>query len=189
TMQAAVDRARAIRDGSRDHFMPQQFENPANPEVHRRTTAAEVLAQLEGRKPDAFVAGVGTGGTLTGVGEVLKERFPKIKIVAVEPQGSAVLSGRQAGPHLIQGIGAGFVPRVLNRAVVDEVRVVSDHAAYRAKNALARQEGLFVGISAGAAVAVSRAIARELGPRSLVVTVLPDSGERYLSMERYFREL
>jgi cysteine synthase A len=189
TMDVAVTRAREIQRGSPDHFMPQQFENPENPAVHRRTTAVEILAQLDGRKPDAFVSGVGTGGTLTGVGEVLRERFPKIKIVAVEPQGSAVLSGRPAGAHLIQGIGAGFVPRVLNREIISEVRDVSDHAAYRAKKALAQREGLFVGISAGAAVAVARDVARELGPRSLVITVLPDSGQRYLSLERYFRDL
>jgi cysteine synthase A len=188
-MSVAVDEAARICKTKPDHVMLQQFQNPANPEVHRRTTGPEILAQLGSRKPDAFVAGVGTGGTITGVGEVLKERFPRMRVIAVEPAGSPVLSGGKPGPHLIQGIGAGFVPQVLNRALLDEVRQVSDHSAYTTKRALAAREGMLVGVSAGAAVATAKTIARELGPRSLVVTILPDTGERYLSLERFFRDL
>jgi len=186
TMEGAVEKAEELLRANSNYFMPQQFRNPANPEVHRRTTARELLAQLGGRPPDAFVAGVGTGGTITGVGEVFKAERPDVKLYAVEPAGSAVLTGAAAGPHKIQGIGAGFVPEVLNRAVIDEIRHVSDRDAYDTKVALARQEGLLVGISAGAAVFVAVQVARELGPGKRVVTVLPDTGERYFSLDEYF---
>lgn len=169
-----------------DYFASRQFDNPANPEVHRLTTAREILAQTDGRV-DAFVAGIGTGGTITGVGEVLKEEFPHVKIIGVEPASSAVLSGGAAGPHKIQGIGAGFVPGVLNRQVLDRLFTVSDEDAFLTSLRLAREEGLLVGISAGAAVFAALRVARELGPGKKVVTLLPDTGERYLSMWSYFR--
>jgi cysteine synthase A len=164
-----------------DHFLPDQFSNPANPEIHRRTTAREILEALDGRV-DAFVAGVGTGGTITGVGEVLKKRNKECRIVAVEPAASPVLSGGAAGPHRIQGIGAGFVPSVLNRDLLDEVIPVADDVAINTAWDLARREGVLAGISCGAAVAG----ALELGKREemqgkRIVTVLPDSGERYVS--------
>ena len=186
TMEGAVTRAEELCASNANHFMPQQFQNPANPAVHRRTTAPELLEQTSGRTIDAFVSAVGTGGTITGVGEVLREHFPKVRIVAVEPLTSAVLSGGKAGPHKIQGIGAGFVPRVLNRAIIDEVRTVSDRDAWETKIALAHKEGLLVGISSGAAVKVACDVAREMGPGKLVVTVLCDTGERYFSLDEYF---
>ncbi|MGH7332080.1 MAG: cysteine synthase A [Candidatus Rokuibacteriota bacterium] len=161
-------------------FMPQQFENPANPEIHRRTTALEILDAVDGQV-DAFVAGVGTGGTLTGVGEILKAKIPEVSIVAVEPARSPVLSGGRARPHPIQGIGASFVPGILNRAIIDRIIQVRDEDALSWSRRLAREEGLLVGISAGAAVWAACRVAEELGPSQLVVTVLPDTGERYLS--------
>ncbi len=185
-MEGAVDKAREIAGRGPEHYMPQQFENPANPEAHRRTTGPEILAQLGGQAPDAFVAGVGTGGTITGVGEVLKARNPACRVVAIEPRTSAVLSGGAVGPHKIQGIGAGFVPGVLSRKVYDEVRTVTDRDAYDMKTRLAKKLGLLVGISAGAAVHVACEVARELGPGKNVVTVLPDTGERYFSLDEYF---
>jgi cysteine synthase A len=185
-MEGAVEHAERLCRKNPSYFMPQQFRNPANPEAHRRTTAKELLTQLDGRVPDAFVSAVGTGGTITGVGEVLKARRPECKIIAVEPATSAVLSGGKAGPSKIQGIGAGFVPEVLNRGVIDEVRTVSDRDAYDMKTTLARSEGLLVGISAGAAVHVARQVAVELGPGKTVVTVLCDTGERYFSLDEYF---
>ena len=184
-MIGAVKRAEAIVKGTPGAFMPQQFINPTNPEIHRRTTAQEVLRATEGEL-DAFVAGVGTGGTVTGVGEVLKKKIPHVRIVAVEPKDSAVLSGGTAGPHMIQGIGAGFVPQVLNRAVIDEIITVSDEQAYDTAKRLARDEGLFVGISAGAAAWAAFKVARELGPGKTIVVVLPDTGERYFSIQPYF---
>ena len=179
-MGEAVAAARAMAESS-DVFLPDQFSNPANPEVHRRTTGPEILEALDGRV-DALVAGVGTGGTITGVGEVLRERNPNCRIVAVEPAGSAVLSGGQPGPHRIQGIGAGFVPAVLNRELLDEVIAVSDELAITLARRAAREEGLLAGISCGAALAG----ALELAARSefagkRVVVILPDSGERYMS--------
>jgi cysteine synthase A len=186
TMEGAVEKAEELLRANKHYFMPQQFRNPANPDVHRRTTAREILAQLGGRPPDAFVAGVGTGGTITGVGEVLKAERSDVRLVAVEPAGSPVLNGAAAGPHKIQGIGAGFVPEVLNRGIIDDVRHVSDRDAYDTKVKLAQQEGLLVGISAGAAVFTAVEIARELGPGKRVVTVLPDTGERYFSLDEYF---
>ena len=183
-MQGAIKKAEEIVR-KKQAFMPQQFDNPANPEVHRRTTAVEIVEVL-GEKIDAFVAGVGTGGTITGVGEVLKEKNPAIKIVAVEPAGSPVLSGGKPGPHKIQGIGAGFIPKVLNRAVIDRVVTVKDDEAFLLSRKLAEKEGIFVGISAGAAAFAALKVASELGEGKKVVTIFPDTGERYFSMEQYF---
>jgi cysteine synthase A len=178
-MNEAVDAAREMA-ASDDVWLAQQFENPANPEAHRRTTGPEILSALE--RVDVFVAGVGTGGTVTGVGHVLKERDPGCRIVAVEPAGSAVLSGGTPGPHRIQGIGAGFVPPVLDRDVLDEVVPVGDEAAIETARALARREGILAGISAGASVWAAQQIARRPESRGKrIVTVLPDSGERYVS--------
>jgi cysteine synthase len=179
-MTGAVHAARELLREHPEYFMPQQFENPANPEVHRRTTALEILDAVGGRL-DAFVVGVGTGGTLTGVGEVLKEKIPGVQVVAVEPAASPVLAGGRARPHAIQGIGASFVPGVLNRAIIDRILQVRDEDALTWSRRLAREEGLLVGVSAGAAVFAACQVAAELGPSQLVVTVLPDTGERYLS--------
>ena len=163
------------------YFMPQQFDNPANPEVHRRTTGPEILEATEGRL-DAFVAGVGTGGTITGVGEVLRGAGLAVRIVAVEPARAPVLAGGRAGVHGIQGIGASFVPGVLNRAIYDEVMSVRDEDAYAMTKRLTRAEGLLVGISSGANVWASLQVAKRLGPGKRVVTMLCDTGERYLSV-------
>ncbi len=184
-MIGAVKRAEALAKQTPHAFIPQQFMNPANPEVHRRTTAQEILRTTDGEF-DAFVAGVGTGGTITGVGEVLKKKHPQIKIVAVEPKSSPVLSGGAPGPHMIQGIGAGFVPEVLNRAVIDEVVAVSDEQAYETAKRLAKDEGLFVGISSGAACWAACRVAKELGAGKTVVVIFPDTGERYLSLHPFF---
>ena len=179
-MSGAIRRAEELAEQNPEYFMPQQFKNPANPEVHRETTAQEILSQV-GSAIDAFVAGVGTGGTVTGVGEILKGKMPHIKVVAVEPSASPVLSGGKAGPHKIQGIGAGFVPDVLNRGVVDEIVQVNDDDAMAAARRLARCEGILSGISCGAAMVGALKVARELGAGKTVVVVLPDTGERYLS--------
>jgi len=177
-MHEAVDEAMRIARETPDSFVPQQFENPANPEMHRRTTAEEIWSALDGRV-DVFVAAVGTGGTITGVGEVLKERNPDVLVVAVEPAASPVLSGGRPGPHRIQGIGAGFVPPILNRDVIDEVVTVTDDDTARA---LAAREGVSAGISAGAAVwAALQVAAREESSGKRIVTVIPDAGERYIS--------
>jgi cysteine synthase A len=177
-MKGAVARAEEL---VREHkgFMPQQFQNPANPEAHRRTTAAEILAQVQ--TLDAFVAGVGTGGTITGVGQVLKDVLPDVRIVAVEPAGSPVLSGGSPGKHKIQGIGAGFIPDVLDTEIIDEVVRVADDDAREMARRLAREEGILAGISSGAAAWAAIQVARRLGETRTVVTVLPDTGERYLS--------
>ena len=180
-MTGAVHAATELLRAHPDYFMPQQFENRANPEIHRRTTALEILDATEGRL-HAFVAGVGTGGTITGVGEVLKERVPGIRIVAVEPARSPVLSGGKARPHAIQGIGASFVPGVLNMKVIDEIIQVRDEDAMATAGRLTREEGLLVGISAGAAVFAACQVAARLAPEQVVVTMLPDTGERYLSL-------
>ena len=161
------------------YFMPLQFSNPANPEIHRRTTAAEILAQAG--HLDAFVAGVGTGGTITGVGEILKDALPGVEIVAVEPAGSPVLSGGSPGKHKIQGIGAGFVPEVLNADAIDHVVQVADQDAAETARRLAREEGILAGISSGAAAWAALQVASRLGKQKTVVTILPDTGERYLS--------
>jgi cysteine synthase A len=180
-MNESVELARRIAD-ERGAFMPQQFANPANPEVHRRTTAEEIWADTEG-EIDAFVAGVGTGGTITGVGQVLKERRPEALVIAVEPASSAVLSGEQPGAHKIQGIGAGFVPEVLDRSVIDEVIPVSDDDALDMAELCARREGLLVGFSAGAAIHAALTVAaRPEMAAKRVVTIVPDSGERYMSL-------
>ena len=163
------------------YFMPQQFENPANPEIHARTTGPEIVAATEG-KVDAFVVGVGTGGTITGAGQVLREANPHVLIVAVEPERSPVLAGGRPRPHAIQGIGASFVPGVLDRTLLDEIIAVSDDESIAMMERLAREEGLLVGISAGANVYAACAVARRLGAGKTVVTILPDTGERYLSL-------
>lgn len=181
-MTGAVFAAQELLREHPGYFMPQQFENRANPDVHRRTTALEILEATEG-KVDAFVAGVGTGGTVTGVGEVLKERISGIRVVAVEPARSPVLSGGKARPHGIQGIGASFVPGVLNRAILDEIVQVRDEDAMTMARRLAREEGLMVGISAGANVWAACQVAARLPADRVVVTVLCDTGERYLSAQ------
>lgn len=181
-MGGAVHAAQELAEQNPDYFMPQQFVNPANPEIHRRVTAQEIIEATEGRL-DAFVAGVGTGGTITGVGEALKERVPNALVVAVEPARSAVLSGGRARPHRIQGIGAGFTPGVLNLKVVDRIVSVSDEDAYHFTARLGREEGLMVGISAGANVFAALQLGEELGPAKVVVVILPDTGERYLSVD------
>ena len=163
------------------YFMPQQFLNQANPDIHRVTTAEEII-EATGGKIDAFVAGVGTGGTITGVGEVLKSRLARVLVVAVEPERAPVLSGGRPSPHAIQGIGAGFMPGVLNREIIDEVVTVSDDDAIAMTRRLTKEEGLLVGISAGANVSASLEVASSLGPNDKIVTMLPDTGERYLSM-------
>jgi cysteine synthase A len=180
-MNEAVELAEQLRD-KHDAFMPQQFSNPANVEIHRTTTAEEIWADVDG-EIDAFVAGVGTGGTITGVGQVLKERRPECKIVAVEPQLSAVLSGETPGAHKIQGIGAGFVPEILDRDVIDEVIAVDDEDALETARRAAREEGLLVGFSAGAAIfAALELAAREEMDGKRIVLIVPDSGERYMSL-------
>jgi len=181
-MTGAVFAAQELVRNNPGYFMPQQFENPANPEIHRRTTAQEILEATDGRL-DAFVVGVGTGGTITGVGEVLKKALPSVLIVAVEPARSPVLQGGRAGVHGIQGIGASFVPGVLNREVIDEIISVGDEDAFAMAKRLARDEGLLAGISAGANVFAALKVAKRLGAGKRVVTILPDSGERYLTME------
>jgi cysteine synthase len=179
-MTEAVEAARALAQRE-DVFLPDQFSNPANPAVHRRTTGPEIWEALDGRV-DVFVAGVGTGGTITGVGEVLKQRNPSCRVVAVEPSSSAVLSGGPPGAHKIQGIGAGFVPAILNREVIDEVIPVDDEAAIETARALARREGVLAGISGGAAAWAALEIARRPESRGArIVMILPDSGERYVS--------
>lgn len=181
-MKGAIARAEELVRENPGAVMLQQFENPANPEVHRRTTALEILRDAAG-EVHAFVAGVGTGGTITGVGEVLKRHYPSALVVAVEPARSPLLSKGRAAIHGIPGIGANFIPRVLNRDIIDQVLTVEDDAAYEMSARLAQQEGLFVGPSAGANVVAALEVARRLGPGKQVVTVLPDTGERYLSLE------
>ena len=180
-MTGAVKRAEELNKKTPGSFMPQQFKNEANPEIHRKTTAKEIL-EATGGKLDAFVAGIGTGGTITGVGEVLKEFNKDIKIYGIEPSRSPVLSGGKPGPHKIQGIGAGFIPDVLNRNVIDEIIQVNDEDAIDILRRMAKEEGLFVGISSGAAVWAALEIAKRLGKGKTVLVILPDTGERYLSM-------
>ena len=183
-MRGAIDKALELKREHPDYFLPQQFMNAANPEIHRHTTGREILEQLDGQI-DAFVAGVGTGGSLTGVGEVLKEALATVRVIAVEPAGSPVLSGGRAGFSYIEGIGAGFVPPILNREVIDEVRVITDDDAYEMARRLAREEGLLVGISAGANAYIAAQVAREMGENARVVTILCDSGLRYLSTRAF----
>ncbi len=180
-MRGAVEKAGEIAASGGEYFMPQQFENPANPLVHRLTTAREIVDFMGGRRVDAFVAGVGTGGTITGVGELLRKRFKGIRVIAVEPAASPVLSGGQPGPHPIQGIGAGFVPKILNTGVYHEVLKVEGEDAKETTRRLAREEGLLAGISSGAACWAALQIAERLGPGKRVVTIFPDGGERYLT--------
>ncbi|TMG01165.1 MAG: cysteine synthase A [Chloroflexi bacterium] len=181
-MTGAVFAAQELLASHPSYFMPQQFENPANPDIHRKTTALEILEATDG-KFDALVLGVGTGGTITGVGEVVRERVPGLLIVAVEPTRSPVLQGGRAGVHAIQGIGASFVPNILNREIYDEIIAIGDDDAIEMSRRLCREEGLLVGISAGANVVASLRVAKRLGEGKRVVTVLPDTGERYLTME------
>jgi len=185
-MEGAMEAARHIVE-ERGAFMPEQFSNPANPGVHRRTTARELLEAFEGQRIDAFVAAVGTGGTVSGVGEALKARNPETRIFAVEPAASPVLIGGPPGPTKIQGLNAGFVPDNYHGDVVDEVIGVSDQDAWETKLALAEREGLLLGISAGANVWAAIEVAKQLGPRKAVATILCDTGERYFSLGEYFK--
>ncbi|TMA12415.1 MAG: cysteine synthase A [Deltaproteobacteria bacterium] len=180
-MGGAIRKAEELLLEHSDYFMPQQFNNPANPEIHRRTTAVELLRQF--KRIDAFVAGVGTGGTITGVGEVLKDKMKGVRIYAVEPAASPVLSGGEPGYHKIQGIGAGFIPAVLNTQIYDELVPVSDEDAALYTRKLALEEGILVGISSGAACCAALKVAKSLGKDHIVVTIFPDKGEHYLSTE------
>ncbi len=184
-MKGAIKKAEEIHKKTPHSFMPQQFKHFANPQVHRETTAREILSQTKDAL-DAFVAGVGTGGTITGVGEILKKHDPMIRIIAVEPESSAVLSGKEQGTHKIQGIGAGFVPDILNRNIIDEIITVSDRDAYEAAKLLAKKEGILCGPSSGAALTAALKVAKVLGTGKRVVTVFPDTGERYFSTAQYF---
>jgi len=180
-MSGAVEKANELAAATKNSFVPQQFNNPANPEIHRKTTAMEILNDTGG-KVDYVVAGIGTGGTITGVGEVLKKKIPGVKIIGVEPKDSPVLSGGKPGPHKIQGIGAGFVPQILNRAVIDEIITVTNEDAGEIARRLAKEEGILAGISSGAALWAALEISkRKESERKIIVVVLPDSGERYLS--------
>ena len=172
-MEGTIEKAEEILAKNPDYFMPQQFNNPANPETHRKTTGPEIVAAMKGEPLDMFIAGIGTGGTITGVGEVLKEHYKEVKIVGVEPAPSAVLSGKPPGPHKIQGIGAGFKPKVLNFDLLDRILTVSDEDAFLFAQRLGKEEGLIVGSSSGAACFAANQVAKELGPKKNVVMVLP----------------
>ena len=179
-MRGAVQKAEELA-AAHGYLLPQQFKNPANPEVHRRTTGPEIIKGMEGLSIDGFVAGVGTGGTITGVGDVLKKHNSAVHVVAVEPADSAVLSGGEPGPHKLQGIGAGFIPDVLNTKIYDEIIRVANDSAYTATKRLSMEAGLLVGISSGAALVAGIQVAEKLGKGKNVVVILPDTGERYLS--------
>lgn len=186
-MKGAIAKAKEIAEQNKDSFIPQQFANPANPKIHRETTAEEIWEALDG-KIDAFISGVGTGGTITGCGEIFKKKNPKIQVIALEPKTSPVLSGGAPGKHKIQGIGAGFVPDVLNRSVIDRVMLVDDQDAWKTALELAAKEGILGGISTGAACWAAMQVARELGAGKNVVAIFPDTGERYLSMDEVFKQ-
>jgi cysteine synthase len=183
-MNGAVRKAEELAKEN-GYFMPQQFENPANPEIHRRTTGLEIAEQMEELGLDAFVAGIGTGGTITGAGEVLREKFNNIKIYAVEPSDSPILSGGKPGPHKIQGLGANFVPKVLNTEVYDEVIKVTNDQAFEYSRRAGKEEGILCGISSGAAICAALKVAKELGKGKKVLAIIPDNGERYLSTVLY----
>ncbi len=182
-MKGAVKKAEELAASTPNSFMPQQFKNKANPWIHKKTTAKEILKAVE--RVDAFVSGVGTGGTITGVGRVLKKKYPQVKIVAVEPEDSPVLSGGKPGPHRIQGIGAGFVPDILDTKIYDSIVKVSAKDAIDMTRRLARDEGMLMGISSGAACFAALQVAKEMGAGKVVVVVLPDTGERYLSTDLF----
>ncbi|MCD8837814.1 cysteine synthase A [Mammaliicoccus sciuri] len=183
-MKGAIKKAKELKE-EKGYFEPQQFENPANPKVHELTTGPELVEQFEGVQIDAFLAGVGTGGTLSGAGKVLKEKYPNIQIVAIEPEASPVLSGGSPGPHKLQGLGAGFVPDTLNTDVYDDVIKVGNEEAMEMSRKVAKEEGILGGISSGAAIVAALKKAKELGEGKTVVTVLPSNGERYLSTPLY----
>ena len=180
-MKGAIDKAQELHEAIDNSFIPQQFSNAANPKAHRETTALEIWEDTDG-EVDYFLAGVGTGGTVSGVGQVLKAKKPEVKIIAIEPSDSAVLSGNKPGPHKIQGIGAGFVPDTFDRSVIDEIKPVTNEASFEAARKLAKTEGILVGISSGAALSAATEIAKlEENKDKLIVVLLPDTGERYLS--------
>lgn len=183
-MKGAIEKAEELQK-EHGYFMPQQFNNEANPEIHERTTGQEIVKQMKDIGVDAFVSGIGTGGTITGAGKVLREHYPDVKIYAVEPADSPVLSGGSPGPHKIQGIGAGFVPKVLNTEIYDEVIQITNEEAFEAARETARNEGVLGGISSGAAIAAAKKVAKKLGKGKNVLAVLPDNGERYLSTALY----
>ncbi|GGI04061.1 MULTISPECIES: cysteine synthase A [Mammaliicoccus] len=183
-MKGAIKKAKELKE-EKGYFEPQQFENPANPKVHELTTGPEIVEQFDGVQVDAFLAGVGTGGTLTGAGKVLKEKYPEIQIVAIEPEASAILSGGNPGPHKLQGLGAGFVPDTLDTDVYDDVIKVGNEEAMAMSRKVAKEEGILGGISSGAAIVAALKKAKELGEGKTVVTVLPSNGERYLSTPLY----
>ncbi|MCF7615732.1 cysteine synthase A [Bacillus sonorensis] len=183
-MKGAIKKAEELAE-EHGYFMPQQFNNPANAEVHRRTTGQEIVEQFGDDGLDAFIAGIGTGGTITGAGEVLKEKYPSIKIYAVEPTDSPVLSGGKPGPHKIQGIGAGFVPKILNTDVYDDIITVKNEEAFEFARKAAKEEGVLGGISSGAAIFAAIQVAKKLGKGKKVLAVLPSNGERYLSTPLY----
>lgn len=183
-MKGAVEEAEHLA-GKNNYFMPQQFKNPANPEIHRRTTAREIINDLEGRVPDYFIVGVGTGGTISGAGEVLKKVFAQINLVAVEPYDSPVLTGGKPGPHKIQGIGAGFIPEIYKKEIVDEIIKVRNEDAFNTAKRLAREEGILAGISSGANMFAAIQVAQRAGKGKLVLVIVPDTGERYISTDLF----
>ncbi|MFY9605607.1 MAG: pyridoxal-phosphate dependent enzyme, partial [Thermoplasmata archaeon] len=182
-MGGAIRKAEELAAATPNSFMPQQFKNKANPWIHKKTTAKEILKAVD--RIDSFVAGVGTGGTITGVGQVLKKKYPQVSIVAVEPEESPVLSGGKPGPHRIQGIGAGFIPQILDTKVYDRIIKVNAKDAAETSRRIAKLEGMLVGISSGAAAFAALQVAKELGPGKVVVVILPDIGERYLSTDLF----
>lgn len=183
-MKGAIKKAKELKE-EKGYFEPQQFENPANPKIHELTTGPELVEQFEGVQIDAFLAGVGTGGTLSGAGKVLKEKYPNIQVVAIEPEASPILSGGSPGPHKLQGLGAGFVPDTLNTDVYDDIIKVGNEEAMEMSRKVAKEEGILGGISSGAAIVAALKKAKELGEGKTVVTVLPSNGERYLSTPLY----